>query len=285
MLLEVLELVVRGVLLGVAYGLLAVPITLVFLTTDTVDLAIGGYAALGAVLASVVGGVLGVIVGVVAGVAASAVIGAVFVLLARRGRLDPIAVVLASFGLATALSSLVLWRWGKDPFVEQIFNGSWDVAGIRISPQGVVNLGIAVVLLGALSSVLYRTPLGRAMRACAVSATGAVLAGIPVRTVQFLTFLTGGGLGAVAGILIVYTSGLDYASGLHLVLVALSAAVLFGMRSPLHAFAGGIVLGVAETLAAGYLSGAVATALPMILILVVLASGRMGQLSVAGARA
>jgi branched-subunit amino acid ABC-type transport system permease component len=281
---EFIELVVRGILLGATYGLVAIPISLVFITTDSIDIATGGYAALAGVVAIAVGGVIGVVAGVIAGVLAALVIGIVFAEFARRGTPDPITVALATFGSVTALASFVQWRWGEDPYVGDLFGTFWNIAGIRISPQGVLNLAIGLVILGGLYLLLYKTPLGRAMRASAVNPEAAELAGIPVSRVQFATFLAGGALAGVAGVLIAYSSGLDYTLALHLGFVALGSALIYGMSSPLRAFAGGLTLGVVEALAGGYMSGAFASTIPMIFILVMLSAGRMGGQSFAAAR-
>jgi branched-chain amino acid transport system permease protein len=277
------EFLIHGVLVGVTYGLLAIPLTLVYTTTDTVDLAVGGYAVLSGALASVVGGVTGVLVGLGAGVLAAATVGTLFVILARAGAPDPVTVVLATFGFSIALASVVLWSMGSDPFVARAFTEFWQVGTIRVSPQGAINLGLAVGMLVGLLLLLYRTSLGRAMRASAVNAVGAGLAGIPVRRVQFLTFVSGGLMAAAAGVLVLYTTGMDYTSVLQLGLLAIGSALVFGMR-PMRAFAGGIAIGVVEALAGGYISGGWSAAIPLLFILVMLASGRLGRLSAAEVR-
>ena len=281
---ELLEFLIRGILLGVVYGLIAMPLTWVFVATDTVDLAIGGYAVLAAAVTAAAGGVAGIAAGIAAGTLVSAIMGLVFVAIARKGRLDPISVVLASFGLITALTSLVLWRWGKDPFIDRALTGTVDVLGVPVRTQGVLNLAIAVFLVAAVTYGLNATPVGRSLRASAIRPAAAVIAGIPVLRLQFFTFIGGGLIASTAGILIYYSTGLTYSSGLHLALVGLSAAVVFGMRSPAIGFLGGLTIGVVEAMAGGYLSGAVASAVPMIVILAALLSGRLGTTSMAGAR-
>ena len=85
---ELLEFGSRGILLGVTYGLLAFPISLLFIATDTVDLAVGGYAVLAGAVAMFVGesqgAALGIMMGILAGVLASASVGCVSLLLGRR---------------------------------------------------------------------------------------------------------------------------------------------------------------------------------------------------------
>jgi hypothetical protein len=90
----------------------------------------------------------------------------------------------------------------------------WEVAGIRVSRKWLINVAVALGILGILSVVLYATPFGRSMRACAVNPVGAALAGIPVRATWFATYILGGLLAGIAGILILNTTGMDYSNGL-----------------------------------------------------------------------
>jgi branched-chain amino acid transport system permease protein len=282
---QLIELGVRGILLGVTYGLLAFPIGLIFLATDTVDLAIGAYAVVAAVTAFVVGGPLGIAAGICVATLASAVTGSVSHILGRRNPGNPLVVVLASFGFAVVLESMVLSGFGHDPVIRQPFDTYWDLAGIRISPQAGINLAVGLIVMLALFLLLYRSPWGRMMRASAINPRGAQLAGIPVRAVQFSTFLVTGMLAGIAGVLILYTSGTDFSGGLNLTLTSFGAAILFGLQGPMRGFLGGLAIGVVESLSAGFASGGLATLIPMVFIFTVLATGKMSRESIAGGRA
>ena len=123
------------------------------------------------------------------------------------------------------------------------------------------------------------------MRACAVNPKGALLAGINVPYVWYATYLAGGLLSGLAGVLLLNTTGLAYSSGGHLTTSAFGAAILFGLKGPAHAFAGGILIGIVEAVSTGFLPGAWATAVPLLFIFIVLASGRLNVAEVAGGRA
>lgn len=282
---ELLELTIRGLFLGVTIGLLALPISLLFLTTDSVDLAVGPYAVLAAAVALIVGGPIGMIGGVLAAVLASIVVGFVSLRLNQPGKQDPITVVLATFGAATFLESFILTFYGKNPIVRRPFETLWEGFGIRVSPQIAINLVVGCGILAALTAVLYATPFGRAMRASAVNPLGATLAGIPVRGIWFSTYVIGGLLAGIGGLLILNTAGMDYSNGLQFTLGAFGAAILFGLKSPLRAFLGGIGMGLVQAWSAGYLPGAWATAVPLAFTFIVLSTGRMSRATVAGGRA
>lgn len=281
---ELMEFVIRGALLGVIYGLLAFPISLVFATTGSVDLAVGAYAVLSVAIAWSVGGTWGIVIAIAAAVLASAVVGLISMRLNRPGMFDHITAVLGTFGLATFLESFILTVYGKDPMARQVFETFWDVIGIRISPQALINVVICLLLLAGLYLLLYRTPFGRAMRASAINPLGASLNGIPVKTIWFCTYLVGGFLAGVAGVLVLYTTGADYSTGLSLTISGFGAAIIFGMTSPLRGFAGGLVTGLVQALSSGYLPGGWVTATPMIFIFVVLALGPMNRISATGGR-
>jgi branched-chain amino acid transport system permease protein len=280
-----LEYILQGVFVGVVYGLVAFPISLLFITTDSVDLAVGGYAVVAGSIAMLMPGVLGIGLGISAAIVASVLVGLISVKINKPNSTDPLTVVLATFGVATFIESAVLTFLGKDPMIRQPFEVFWNIGAIRISPQAAINVAIGLFLLGMLYCLLYRTSFGRDMRASAINVVGAALAGIPVRAIWFGTYVVGGLLAGIAGILILYTTGTDYSAGTALTMSGFGAAVLFGLTSPLRGFAGGIIIGIVQAVALGYLPGGWATAAPLLFIFLVLTSGRVNIAKIAGGRA
>lgn len=283
--LEFSELLFRGLLLGAIYGLLAYPVSLLFATTDSVDLSIGAYAVLAAAIAMVFDGPLGIVAGLLGAVVASLLVGLLSRRVNRRAHQDPLVVVLATFGFATILESFVLTAFGKDPMVRQAFDVFWNWGSISVSPQALINVAVALTLLVALYFWLYRSVWGRDMRACAASAMAATLAGIPVKRIALMTYVVGGLLAGIAGVLILYTTGTIYSAGLNLTISGFGAALIFGLRSPLRGFLGGLIIGIVQGLSAGYLPAGWAGAVPLLFILLVLASGRANVAGIAGGRA
>lgn len=281
---ELAEYLLRGALLGVTYGLLAFPVSLLFVTTGSVDVALGAYAVLSVAVMYMVGGSTGVALAIGASVLASAVVGVISMRLNRPGAVDHVIAVLGTFGLATFLESFILTLFGTSPMIRHSFATFWNVGGIRISPQMGINITVCIVILVVLFLVLQRTPFGRAMRASAVNPVGAALNGIPVRLIWFSTYLLGGLLAGVAGVLILFTTGADYSSAFTLTIWGFGAAIIFGMRSPLRGFAGGLVIGIVQALSSGYLPGAWATAMPLVFIFAILSMGRMNQIAATGGR-
>jgi branched-chain amino acid transport system permease protein len=281
---ELTEYLIRGALLGVTYGLLAFPVSLLFSTTGSVDVALGAYAVLAAAVMYVVGGPTGVVLAIGAAVFASMIVGVISMRLNRPGAVEHVISVLGTFGLATFIESFILTFFGTNSMIRQPFATFWDMGGIRISPQMGINLVVCLAILSILFVVLQKTPFGRSMRASAVNPVGAALNGIPVKRIWFSTYVLGGLLAGVAGVLILFTTGADYSTALTLTIWGFGSAIIFGMRSPLRGFAGGLVIGIVQALSSGYLPGGLATGAPLIFIFIILSLGRMNQISATGGR-
>jgi branched-chain amino acid transport system permease protein len=274
-----IEYIFRGLLNGSVYALLALPMTLFFTTAATVDFAIGAYALLAAAVATAVPGPLGIVAGLASALVASSVMAVLYVLLKRTSK-EGIRIALASFGLSLAIASVVLIIWGTKPFVRQTFTTMLEFGGLRVNPQGLINVAVSAALVICTWMVLQRTQLGRMMRAAAVNATGAELAAIPVLGVQCGTLLAGGLLGGTAGLLILHSSGMDFTASLGLTFIGFAAAIIFGIQSPLRCLAGGLAIGVIEALSAGYTSAMV----PSLFMLIVLLTGQLGASRYSGDR-
>jgi branched-chain amino acid transport system permease protein len=278
-----IEYVIRGLLNGAVYGILALPMSLLFATAGTVDFAIGAYALIAAAVATSVAGPLGLAAGLLSALAASAVMAAIFVLLKRNDE-EHIRFALASFGLAVAIASIVLLVWGTQPFVRPTFSTMLEVGGLRINPQGLINVAISFGLVGLIYYLLRYTNLGRMMRAAAANPLGAELAAIPVLGVQCATILAGGLLGGLAGLLILHSAGLDFTASLSLTFIGFAAAIIFGIHSPVRSLLGGLAMGVVEALSAGFTSGMVTSMIPPAFMLIVLMTGQLGSNRFAGDR-
>jgi branched-chain amino acid transport system permease protein len=278
-----IEYIIRGLLNGAVYGILALPMSLLFATAGTVDFAIGAYALIAAAVATSVAGPLGLAAGLLSALLASVVMAVIFVLLKRNDE-EHIRVALASFGLSVAIASIVLLVWGTQPFVRPTFTTMLQIGGLRINPQGLINVAISFGLVGLIYYLLRYTNLGRMMRAAAANPLGAELAAIPVLGVQCATILAGGLLGGLAGLLILHSAGLDFTASLSLTFIGFAAAIIFGIHSPVRSLLGGLAMGVVEALSAGFTSGMVTSMIPPAFMLIVLMSGQLGSNRFAGDR-
>ena len=278
------EYVLRGTVAGAIYALLASPMSLLFATARTIDFAVGAYALIAAAVAATVGGAAGIEAGFAAAMLCAAVMALVFIALKRLGCEDGIVFALASFGLSAVIESFVLWYWGAKSFVVGYDSVTWSIGGIRLDQQGLFNLLVAAAVAVILHVMVRHSSLGRMMRASAVNAVGAVLAAIPVEWLQMGVYLAGGVLGGLAGLLVLYSAGIDFTAPLGLTLSGFGAAIVFGVGSPLRCLFGGIAMGVAQALASGYLSEALSAMTPFLFILFVLSMRPADVEALAGGR-
>ena len=123
------------------------------------------------------------------------------------------------------------------------------IAGVAIGYQLLWIVGVSVLLITLLNAFFQRTLIGRAMRACAINREAAALQGIPVSWMLALSFALSAGLGAIAGILVTPTQYTAYNVGTPFAISGFIAAIVGGFGRPLGAFLGGIILGVAQSLA------------------------------------
>ena len=172
--------------------------------------------------------------------------------------------------------------WDKRFHALPPFTGDTPIpmGGATILPQSLWVLGITLVIVLALSWFFGRTLLGKAMLATSHNRLAAQLVGINVRMVLFVSFGLSAALGAIAGILIAPITTTSFEVGVMLGLKGFAAAILGGLGSGFGAVVGGLVLGIAETMSAGYLSSAYKDAIAFVIILVVLffmPSGMFGK--------
>jgi branched-chain amino acid transport system permease protein len=167
-----------------------------------------------------------------------------------------LAPLITAIGVSIILQHLALLVWSRNvlAFPQIIKSQTYFIGGAAITTVQIAILAICVTLMASLAILVYRTPLGTAMRATAQNPQVAGLMGIDINRVIAITFIIGAGLGAVAGVLFgTYYGIAQYTMGSVLGLKAFSAAVLGGIGNIPGAMLGGVLLGLVEALGAGYI--------------------------------
>jgi branched-chain amino acid transport system permease protein len=257
----VLQQVVNGVTIGMVYALIAVGLTLVFGILDVINFAHGEFYMLGAFLtySLAVGLGLDYFVALALTLVGAGAAG----LLAERLTVRPLkgrhmfTVVLSTLGLSIFLQNAAQLWWGPDP--REIGLG-WGgrpllLGGVVITSLRLVVLATGAALILALTVVIRSTTWGMAMRAVAGNRAAAALMGIPVDRVYAIAFAVGTGLAGVAGGLLGAMFTIEPSMGEWAVVKAFSVVIMGGMGNVPGAVLGGIILGVAESLGAGFLPG------------------------------
>jgi branched-chain amino acid transport system permease protein len=172
-----------------------------------------------------------------------------------------LAPLITAIGVSIVLQNAAMMIWGRgyQRFPEMVImhvssQASFSLWGATLTPVKLAIVVIALVVLTVLWQLVNRTKLGRAMRATAQNPQVAQLMGVNTNTVIAQTFAIGSALGALAGIMVAANYGqADPYMGFMLGLEAFSAAVLGGIGNLTGAVVGGLLLGLIESLGAGYL--------------------------------
>ncbi len=256
-----LQQVVNGVTIGMVYALIAIGLTLVFGILGVINFAHGEFYMLGAFLtySLTIGLGLDYFVALALTIVGSAAAG----WLAERLTVRPLkgrhmfTVVLSTLGLSIFLQNGALLLWGPDPREIELAWGGRPVVlgGVVITFLRLAVLAVGAALIIALTWFIRRTRWGMAMRAVAGNRDAAALMGIPVDRVYAITFAVGTGIAGVAGGLLGAMFTIEPTMGEWAVVKAFCVVVMGGMGNLPGAVLGGIILGVAESLGAGFLPG------------------------------
>jgi branched-chain amino acid transport system permease protein len=154
-----------------------------------------------------------------------------------------------------------------------------SVLGASVHPQTFWVIGGATIIVLALQFFLRHTLFGKAVLATATDRMAAKLCGINTAIIVGFSFAMSAAIGAIAGVLVTPITLTSYDVGVMLSLKGFAAVVLGGMGHPIGAVAGGILIGVLESLSAGYLSSTYKDApayIITILVLILMPGGLAG---------
>ncbi|MBS1219719.1 MAG: branched-chain amino acid transporter permease [Proteobacteria bacterium] len=294
--------IVNGLVLGSIYALVALGYTMVYGILGLINFAHGDITMIGALVSLTIIQLLAAAGVPVPLVLMLAVSGAIFVCtilgvtiervayrpLRRAPRLAPL---ITAIGVSILLQYSAALIWGKQyiSMPEIMAPASVTLFGAQLTGLQVAIFMLACLIMAGLLWFIKASRMGRAMRATEQNPDVAGLMGVNTDTVIAFTFVLGSAIGAIAGLMIVLYYGLGhYFMGFMLGLKAFTAAVLGGIGNVAGAVLGGLLLGIIESLAAGYigdLTGGVLGSnyrdifafLVLVLVLVLRPSGLLGQ--------
>jgi branched-chain amino acid transport system permease protein len=263
---------VNGLSLGGIYALIALGYTMVYGIIELINFAHGDVYTLGTFVSLAVLGLLGVtgvvtgpllivvvVVTMLAAMIACGLTGVVIERLAyRRLRNAPrLAPLITAIGMSFILENVMQYWRGPSPvpFPDVMPNPDVHLGVVTIAAKQILVILLAVAMMIVLRAFVYRTKLGKAMRATAQDRDAAQLMGIDINTTIALTFLIGSALAGAAG----FVSGVYYGStwffnGFSAGLKAFTAAVLGGIGNLAGAMLGGFMIGLIEALTTQFIS-------------------------------
>jgi branched-chain amino acid transport system permease protein len=264
---------INGLTLGSIYGLIAIGYTMVFGIIGMVNFAHGDVFMVSAFIALILYLLLTAVLGItmlglalllvlILGMALTALWSWVIERIAYRPlagsfRLAPL---ISAIGMSVFLSNFVQVVQGPrnkpvPPMLNNVISIPVGDGSVTLSEKQVLIMVVTVVLLTAFWIVVQKTKLGRAQRACEQDRRMAALLGVDVNHTVSMTFVIGGALAAVAGLMfMVYYGVVNFADGFTPGVKAFTAAVLGGIGSLPGAVLGGILIGLIETLWSAYFS-------------------------------
>jgi branched-chain amino acid transport system permease protein len=169
-----------------------------------------------------------------------------------------LAPLISAIGVSVLLQTLAMMIWSRNPLTYPQLLPSTPIAvfgsGATITGKEIIIIATSVLVMTLLLVIVQKTRLGRAMRATAEQPQIAALMGVNPNRVISITFMLGGALAALAGIMMATNYGnVHFSMGFIPGLKAFTAAVLGGIGNIQGAMLGGLLLGLIEALGAGYI--------------------------------
>jgi branched-chain amino acid transport system permease protein len=253
----VLQVVLAGVTNGFVYALIGLGLAVIYKGSNVLNAAQGDFAIVGAMVTVLALDRIGmpywlaIFAGVAAGAALAALTEVLCVRPMLRRKASDESMLLLTVGLAFMLGAIVLVTAGRAPIFLPPIGGDIliDVFEATIQRHAVILIVVATLVVGALALFYKRTHLGQSMMAASIDPDGATTVGINVAAMRTATFVLGGIVGAIGGVLQTPLIGVSFAMGIAVTLKGVAAAILGGLTNPMGAVVGGLVLGLAEAFA------------------------------------
>ena len=204
----------------------------------------------------------------------STIVGIFFERLAIRPlkNAKPLRLIIITIGASIFIRGAAMLIWGKDTHALPAFSGNDPLylAGATILPQHLWIFAVTILIIIASRIFFNYSIVGKAMRACSYNPQAASLVGINVNNMVLLSFVISSAIGSMAGIIIAPLTMTSYDVGIMLGLKGFCAVIIGGMSSGLGTVLGGLLLGLLESLGAGFISASYKDAIAFIILLLIL---------------
>ncbi len=273
---DFLQYAISGLTIGAIYAMVAIGYNAIYSVTEIINFAQGEFVMMGGLFAVFFAGTLHfpLYVAFFCAVIMTGFIGLAMdrFVIGRARDASVLSLIIITLALSIMLKGSAMLWWGKDPYSLPPFSSGGPIrfAGAAIQPQALWIIGICALIIIGLTIFFRKSIYGQAMLACANNPNAARLAGIPVRNMVMLAFILSAAIGAAAGVIITPVSMMEYDRGALLGLKGFGAAVLGGLGQFFGALVAGIILGLAESFCAGYVSSGYKDAVALVLLLLAL---------------
>jgi branched-chain amino acid transport system permease protein len=275
MIIDFLQQIFNGLVVGSIYTLIALGLTTIFGILGIAHFAHGSVAMFGGYLVYFLISALGI--GLLPSFILAMMCGALLGIVLERVAYYPVrnAPPINSFIIALGLTLIIekanLLAFGPDQvIIPTSFSRVFNLGGITMPELRIYVLLTAAVLVGGMTLLIQRTWIGRAVRAVAQNRSAAILMGIDVNSVSMFVFALSSALGVAAGVLIGALFAVAPGVSEGLVVKGFAVLILGGLGSIPGAIVGGMVLGVTEAFAAAFISSGYKDVISFLLMIAVL---------------
>jgi len=273
---QLFQYVLSGLSNGAIYALIGFGFAIIYNSTGIINFAQGEFVMLGGMLTVFFLAVfkLPLAAAIILAIIISTIVGVSFERLAIRPlkNASPLSLIIITIGASIFMRGAAMLIWGKDTYALPAFSGNDPlyIAGATILPQHLWILGVTVLIIIGSRIFFNYSIAGKAMRACSYNPLAAGLVGINVKNMVMLSFAISSAIGSMAGIIIAPLTMTSYDVGIMLGLKGFCAVIIGGMSSGLGTLMGGLLLGLLESLGAGFISASYKDAIAFIILLLIL---------------
>jgi branched-chain amino acid transport system permease protein len=273
---QLYQYILSGLSNGSIYALIGFGFAIIYNSTGIINFAQGEFVMLGGMLTIFFLNVFAMplVPSIVLAIIISTIAGISFERLAIRPlkNAKPLSLIIITIGASIFIRGVAMLIWGKDTHALPAFssNDPLYIAGATILPQHLWIFGVTVLIIIGSRMFFNYSIAGKAMRACSYNPRAAGLVGINVKNMVLLSFALSSAIGSMAGIIIAPLTMTSYDVGVMLGLKGFCAVIIGGMSSGLGTLMGGLLLGLLESLGAGFISASYKDAIAFIILLLIL---------------
>lgn len=286
---QFIQLLIAGATLGAVYALVSLGFSIVYNATHVINFAHGEFVMMGGLITAMLSSTYHwpPLASALAAIVTVCLLGICldrFAIQPAR-RKEHLTLVMITIAVGTAFRGLMEILVGRDIYFMNPFPWVHDfsVGGIFLYGQSIWIFCSLAVVTATLWFLFKHTSLGKAMRAASGNSRAAQLYGINPRSMSMMSYALAGSIGAIAGAIATPMASGYYQAGLFYGVKGFAATILGGLGNPLGSVVGGLLIGIIESLASGYISSGYKDSIALAVLLVMLLfrpSGLLGRVEV-----
>jgi len=272
-----LQFLFSGLTIGAVYALIGIGFNIVYNSTSIINLAQGEFVVIGGLMMWFFyeGMHLSFIISIALTLLTAGFVG----LLMERLTIKPLLkkgnlllMIMVTIAMSILIRGILMFKFGKDPYTYPSFTEGEPIIlyGAVITQQTLWAIGITAVCIVLLYLFFNHTMTGKAMKACSLDIEAAKLMGINASNMVMLSFIISAIIGAIGGIVITPISLMEYDKGAMLSVKGFCVAIMGGLGRSRGAVTGGFILGILESLTAGYIHSGFKDAVALLIMLFIL---------------